>query len=411
MIRASSPTLLQQHRSTSPRPAGETAQFEAAFSAHGLAGFASEAAAPDLIHRGGMRLGDGPRHALMTVRVAAIGLGWVAQNRHLPVMDRSGGYEVVGVVDRSPGRAADIARRRGYARYAQASRLADVAWIDEVDAVTVSTAPTSHYHLIREALALGKHVLTEKPFTITPSEGRELAETAYSANRRLAVVHNFQFARSIRRLAADLESGALGRITGMDAVQFGNPGRRLPSWYNELPMGLFYDESPHLIYLLRRLAGPISVSRSFVVPNRNGFSTPARIEAWFSGNVDYPVRLSCQFETAVSEWHLMVSGEKRLAIVDIFRDIYLSLPNDGAHDTVKVLRTSIIATFQHWSQHATSGIPHLTGRLSYGNDEVFDRFRRGVTGDLHALDPISSQAALDILELQHAIINRAEMLY
>ncbi|HXV83000.1 MAG TPA: gfo/Idh/MocA family oxidoreductase, partial [Candidatus Binatia bacterium] len=102
---------------------------------------------------------------------------------------------------------------------------------------------------------------------------------------------------------------------------------------------------------------------------------------------------------------------RRLAIVDIFRDIYISLPNDGVHNTLMVLRTSFITTFQHWLQHITSGIPHLTGRLVYGTDEVFERFHRGIMGDVKALDPISSRAALHILELQHAIINRAELLY
>jgi predicted dehydrogenase len=37
------------------------------------------------------------------VKVAVVGLGWVALNRHLPAMDRKRKFEVVGVVDRGPG--------------------------------------------------------------------------------------------------------------------------------------------------------------------------------------------------------------------------------------------------------------------------------------------------------------------
>jgi scyllo-inositol 2-dehydrogenase (NADP+) len=107
----------------------------------------------------------------------------------------------------------------------------------------------------------------------------------------------------------------------------------------------------------------------------------------------------------------MVFGEKRLAIVDVFRDIYISLPNDGAHGTAKVLRTSVVATAQHWWQHVTSGIPHLTGRLAYGNDEVFARFGRAISGDPAALDPISGTRALGVLKLQHEIISRQEKAY
>ncbi|MFI5014593.1 MAG: Gfo/Idh/MocA family protein [Hyphomicrobiales bacterium] len=346
------------------------------------------------------------------IRVAAVGLGWVALNRHLPVMDRSRRFEVVGVVDRAPGRAESIAKRRGYRLHACATSLASVAWLDEVDAVTVATAPMAHHGLVKEALAGGKHVLTEKPFTMTVEEGEELVAAAKRSGRQMAIVHNFQFARSTLRLKAEIASGRLGAITGIDAVQFGNPARRLPSWYDELPFGLFYDESPHLLYLMRAIAGPIALERAIMVPSRRGLATPARIAAWFKAQTDdYPIALSCNFESPVSEWYLLVQGERRLAIVDIFRDIYLSLPNDGAHDAASVVRTSLVATAQHWIQNVTRGIPHLAGRLVYGNDQVFERFARAIAGEVAALEPIGPESALSVLKLQHAVIDRSENAY
>lgn len=345
------------------------------------------------------------------LRVAAVGLGWVAQHRHLPVMDRSSRFDIIGVIDRAEGRAEAVAGKRGYARHARAGSLAEVDWLDEVDAVTIATAPMAHFDLASEALARGKHVLTEKPFTMATAEGRTLVDAAQASGRTLGIVHNFQFARSTRKLLADLESGALGEIRGVDAVQLGNPGRRLPTWIDELPFGLFYDESPHLLYLLRAVAGPLSLARSLVVPAKDE-ATPARVEAWFRAEkADCPIRLACNFESAVSEWYLMVSGSKKLGIVDIFRDIYIALPNDGRHDTAKVLRTSLTATWQHWLQHATSGLPHLTGRLVYGNDELFDRFARAVGGEADALDPIGPEAAQAVLALQHEIVGQAESVY
>jgi scyllo-inositol 2-dehydrogenase (NADP+) len=343
------------------------------------------------------------------IRVAAVGLGWVAQHRHLPVMERNPRFEVVGVIDRDPGRAEAIAKQRGYRRNACAVRLDDVSWLDEVDAVTVATAPMGHHSLVCEALLRGKHVLTEKPFAMTVAQGEDMAGTAARTGRQLAVVHNFQFARSTLRLKSDIASGTLGAITGIDAVQFGNPGRRLPDWYEQLPLGLFYDESPHLLYLMRSIAGPLQLARAITVPSRRGLATPARIAAWFTaaGN-DYPITLSCNFESPVSEWYLMVFGEKCLSIIDVFRDIYIRLPNDGSHGTKDVLRTSVVATTQHWLQHLTSGIPHLMGRLFYGNDHVFDRFARAISGDAAALEPIGPASALSVLELQHAIVDRRQ---
>lgn len=346
------------------------------------------------------------------IRVAAVGLGWVCQHRHLPAMERNPAFQVVGVIDRSPGRARDVATKRGYARHAEAGALAAVDWLDEVDAITVSTAPMAHFALVEEALARGKHVLTEKPFTMTVREGETLVELARAQDRRLAIVHNFQFARSTKALLADIGAGRLGGIKAINAVQFGNPRRRLPTWYEELPLGLFYDESPHLLYLTRRLAGGLALERALAFPSTEGLKTPARIDAFFSApGFDGPISLHCNFESPVSEWYLAVHGEQGLGVVDVFRDIYIRLPNDGAHDTRSVVRTSIVATAQHWWQHLTSGIPHLTGRLSYGNDEVFGRFARAVGGEAAALTPIDGQAALDVLKLQHAIIERQESLF
>ncbi len=343
------------------------------------------------------------------IKVAAVGLGWVALHRHLPVMDRSAQFEVVGVIDRHAGRAEAVARQRGYRRSARAASLDEVSWLDEVDAVTVATAPMTHHALVRGALLRGKHVLTEKPFAMTPAQGEEMVQTAASAGRQLAIVHNFQFARSALRLKADIAAGTLGKITGIDAVQLGNPRRRLPEWYEELPLGLFYDESPHLLYLMQSIAGPLQLARAITVPSRRGLATPARIAAWFTAAAsDYPIALSCNFESPVSEWYLMVFGEERLGMVDIFRDIYISLPNDGAHDTAHVLRTSATATAQHWLQHITSGIPHLLGRLFYGNDHVFDRFSRAIRGEADALEPIGPASALSVLKLQHDIVERRE---
>ena len=241
-------------------------------------------------------------------------------------------------------------------------------------------------------------------------EGVTLAEMAKSADRRLAIVHNFQFARSTRRLLSDIVAGKLGEIRGVDAVQFGNPRRRLPDWCEQLPFGLFYDESPHLLYLLRAVAGRTSLARSLVVPSRAGLNTPCRVEAWFrSETAGYPIRLRCNFESPLSEWYLMVSGTEAMGIVDIFRDIYIAMPEDGRHGTASVLRTSAVGTLQHWLQHVTSGIPHLTGRLTYGNAELFDRFARAVDGEAGALDPIGPEAAQSVLALQHDIIRHAEL--
>jgi len=345
------------------------------------------------------------------LRVAAVGLGWVTLHRHLPAMRRNPEFEIVGVVDRHAARAQEVAARQRIARHHAGERLADIPWLGEVEAFTIGAAPSAHATLIREALELGRHVLTEKPFVLDPAEGEALVALARSKGRVLAVVHNFQFARSARRLAADLAAGRYGALRFLHARQLGNPLRRLPSWYEELPLGLFYDESPHMFYLLRALAPqPLELLRAAVHPSTRGKRTPAWVSAHYAaGPGRVPVKLDLAFEAPLSEWHVSAAGERALGDVDIFRDIYLRLPNDGAHTAWPVLRTSLAATWGHWWQHLLSGPRHLAGRLDYGNAEVFRRFAAAARAGGEPAG-IGGDDALAVLRMQHELLQRAERL-
>lgn len=342
------------------------------------------------------------------LRVAAVGLGWVTLHRHLPAMRATPGLQVVGVVDRRAGHAAAVARRHGIARSHEGASLAAIEWLDEVDAFTIATSPMAHARLIREALELGRHVITEKPFVMDPAEGAALVALARARRRTLAIVHNFQFSRSVRALARDLREARLGRIRFVSALQLGNPARRLPEWHEELPLGLYYDESPHLLYLLRGLApAPLVLERAEVHGSTLGKRTPAWISAHYVAGPDaIPVKLNLAFEAPLSEWHVSVAGERMLGDVDVFRDIYVRVPNDGAHTAWPVLRTSLAATWTHWLGHLTSGPAHLAGTLLYGNDEVFRQFAAAArNGEEPAL--IGAEDALAVLKMQHELIERA----
>lgn len=339
------------------------------------------------------------------INIGVIGLGWVGRARHIPTLRSDPRFRLVGIADRHGQRAAEVAKSMPGVREGQGARLADIKWIDDVDAVSIATAPMAHHDLVCEALERGLHVITEKPFAMSMAQGEAMVDSSRAADRLLAVVHNFQFARSMKRLRKDIDGGRIGRIRGIRALQLGNPSRRLPEWYDELPLGLFYDESPHLLYLLRSIAGPLRLIKAVSVENRKGKATPDQIDAWFAAdNAGVPVTLSCNFESSLSEWYLLVHGERALGVVDIFRDIYLRLPNDGTHATSEVIRTSMMATAQHWWQHLASGVPHLAGKLRYGNDEVFGRFGRAIAGEPNAIEPISADAAMQTLALQHDII-------
>lgn len=339
------------------------------------------------------------------IRFAVIGLGWVATQRHLPNLHRHREVELVGVIDRK-GEHAERVAKQWHIPYWAGCEEGNADWMDQVDATIVATPPDCHYALAKTLLEQHKHVLLEKPMAMRVEEGQELVRLSHQVDRLLAVVHNFQFARSLRALRRKLQHGELGEIQSIVAVQFSNPARRLPKWYHTLPFGLFYDESPHFLYLLRTLAPtePQLLSAQ-MTSSSTGNKTPASVIAHFlSGHV--PLDLFCHFEAPVSEWHVLVLGSKRLAVADLFRDLLIVIPNDRSHRAGHVLRTSWGALCGHAWGFLQSGILLTRGGLRYGNDVVLETFVNAIQTNRPPTS-MSAEDGLHVLELQHRILASA----
>lgn len=326
--------------------------------------------------------------------------------RHIPTMRQDDGYEVVALVDTDPARAAREAQRLGVPRHAAVATPEELPFLDQIDAITCGTSPLAHAAVVASALRAGKPVITEKPFTMTVQEGEDLVATATRERIPLGVVHNFQFASSVQRVMRWMAAGKIGRVSGIWAVQLSNPRRRLPEWFDDLPLGLFYDEAPHLIYLVRALAGeepqPVSVT---IHPSTQGTNTPAHIDVQMRAGT-CPITMQMAFEAPLSEWHVAVLGEQALAMVDIFRDIAVLVPNDGRHLAPNVFRSSSAFSWRHWAGYVRSGTGHLRGTLRYGNDEVFRRFREAVESGRQPVG-IGPEDALAVLRTQHWIAGAA----
>lgn len=338
----------------------------------------------------------------MPVNIAVVGSGWVTLNRHIPALLRGKDLRLAGVIGRNRESAGKIARKYGLRHCSAASSLSTVDWLAEVDAVVIGTPPEAHAEQAREALALGKHVLVEKPFAMTVEEAESMVSAARGRGLILAAMHNFLFSKGARKLAAAFARGEIGALRRVSVVHLGNPVRGLPEWHERLPLGSFYDESAHIFYLLRSFAGRnLRLEKACGVAAADaGRKTPALVSLLYRNDAGVPVTIDCQFDSPVSEWYLLLSGEKALGIYDIYRDMYIRLPNDGKHKTLNVLLTSYNAVVQHALQHITNGFDFLRGHMDYGSCEVFSRFADAISGGTEALFGIGAGEAVEVLRMQ-----------
>ncbi len=341
------------------------------------------------------------------VKIASIGGGWVANNRHLNALQKSGLYHILGVVSDKADRARQTAVRHGIANHTTDLDFSK-GWLADTDAVMIGTIPHVHHTIADAALRAGKHVLTEKPMTVDPKDARQLIALAEDQQRVLAVVHNFQFGRAARSFLDDVERERIGSIKAVYGVQLCNHKRNIPDWCDRLPLGLFYDEAPHFYYMFRCLTGGEIdlVSSTVWQAAMEGRNTPRAVNAEYRAPDGFPVFLHINFDASITEWHVTVVGEKATADIDVWRDIYVRLPNDGVHSAKDILWTSLTGAGQHFRGVLTGGFRYLRKKHHYGNDEVVRRFYRAMQGE-DCLQGMNAHEGLRVVELMHELIDEA----
>jgi predicted dehydrogenase len=149
----------------------------------------------------------------MDLRVGMIGVnadrGW-AREAHAPAVIATEGMTLAAIATRRQESADAAAGLFGVLKaYGDASALIHDA---DIDVVAVVSAVPTHHDLILEALAAGKHVLTEWPVTIGATTTAKLADAAAAAGERTAIdlqARHDPAAMAARKMIVD---GAIGRV-------------------------------------------------------------------------------------------------------------------------------------------------------------------------------------------------------
>jgi predicted dehydrogenase len=152
--------------------------------------------------------------------IGLIGCGGISY-QHLTNY-RDAGFNVVALADLELERA----RSRRDEFYPDADIYQDYRELLErtdVEVVDIATHVGVRPPIVRDVLASGRHVLSQKPFVVDLDEGRELCELAEGLGLRLAVNQNGRWAPHFSYLRSASESGLIGRLTSADfAVYWGH---------------------------------------------------------------------------------------------------------------------------------------------------------------------------------------------
>lgn len=138
------------------------------------------------------------------VKTALLSYGMSGYVFHGPLLSAHPGFEIAAVFHRSHKPVAH--------RFPVVYDMKDILNDDSIELVIVNTPNEKHYEHAEMALNAGKHVIVEKPFTVTKSEAAKLIELAKQRGRLLTVFQNRRWDGDFLTVQDIVAKGLVGRI-------------------------------------------------------------------------------------------------------------------------------------------------------------------------------------------------------
>ena len=152
----------------------------------------------------------------MSIGIAIIGCGAVAEKMHLPEYAQSREAQIVACVDIVEEKAQHLAELVDGARVYTDYR--DVLALDEVQAVDICLPNYLHAPVAIAAAEAGKHILCEKPMTISMADAQAMIDAAEKAGVTLMVRQSTRFIPPYSKVKQVVDSGVLGKINTLRGV-------------------------------------------------------------------------------------------------------------------------------------------------------------------------------------------------
>lgn len=276
------------------------------------------------------------------INVGIIGCGKIADS-HAAQIRRIPGAEIIGVCDREPMMAEQMAERFNIGSLFSSAE--EMLHSLKLDVVHITTPPQSHHSLGKMCLEAGCHVYIEKPFTLDAAEAMELIEHANLNQRMIMAGHNAQFTHAMVRMRDLVKRGYLGgRPIHMESIycyEFGNESyaRALlgnkDHWVRLLPGSLLQNIISHGISRIAEFIegdDPIVIARGFTSPFLVGIGEPdiideVRVIIQDHNDTTAYFTFSSQIGPVLHQFRL--NGRKRSLIVDDDQQVVIQLDDKG----------------------------------------------------------------------------------
>ena len=164
---------------------------------------------------------------------------------HGPLLDAHPDFKITNILERTH----ELSRGR-FAGARIIRHFKDLCDDPETELIIVNTPDHTHFELARQALAAGKHVIVEKPFTLAYDEARQLIRLADEKGLLLSVFQNRRWDGDFMTVRQVVEKKLLGRLVEFESHfdRFRNDVRE-ETWKEDpaAGTGTLYNLGSHMI--------------------------------------------------------------------------------------------------------------------------------------------------------------------
>lgn len=185
-----------------------------------------------------------------SINVGLIGFGFSGKHIHRPLINAESSLRLHAVCQRTSAKAPE-------GDYRVETNAQSVIESPDIDLVVIATPNESHFPLAKAALLAGKHVVIDKPFTVTFEEAQQLVTLSQQQNRLLCAFQNRRWDADFLTVQQLICEERLGELRYFESnYTFNRPS--LEEGWREKTLsggGVWFDLGAHLIDQMVMLFG------------------------------------------------------------------------------------------------------------------------------------------------------------
>ncbi|MCW5912309.1 MAG: Gfo/Idh/MocA family oxidoreductase [Cyclobacteriaceae bacterium] len=219
---------------------------------------------------------------MQPIQTAILSYGMSGEVFHAPLLHAHKGFEIAAIVQRSKDTA-----KQHYPQCNVVRTIDEVISDPSIELVVVNTPNELHFNQASRALLAGKHVVVEKPFTVTLHEADQLIQLACEKSRLLTVFQNRRWDGDFLTLKQVFEKQWVGRVVELEAHYDRFRNYIEPNTWKEetgIGKGILYNLGSHMLDQVVVLFGmPRYIDARIGIQRTNG-----KVDDFYDLRLTYP---------------------------------------------------------------------------------------------------------------------------